>query len=154
MAVLLTLDLATKTGFALSCDGVLQTSGVFKFKSSKEDPVKVLIQFRAALEDLKAKHGKIDTIVYERVDFCRFRLAYAMHCRLLATLQLFCADNGIKLESASVAALKRYATGFGRADKEEMVLAAGRHYPEVEIKDDNHADALIIMAWASKKPQV
>lgn len=40
----------------------------------------------------------------------------------------------------------KYATGNGRAGKDEVLIAAVRRYPHLDITDNNTADAVILMA--------
>ncbi len=44
--------------------------------------------------------------------------------------------------------LKKYATGRGNASKQEVLLAAARRYPGVDIANDNEADAVVLLALA------
>jgi Holliday junction resolvasome RuvABC endonuclease subunit len=47
------------------------------------------------------------------------------------------------------ASAKKYATSKGNAGKADMLIAAVRRLPEVDVKDDNEADALWIAAMAA-----
>lgn len=40
----------------------------------------------------------------------------------------------------------RYATGKGQADKDEVLAAVIRRYPDVDVRNNNEADALILRA--------
>ena len=41
--------------------------------------------------------------------------------------------------------IKKHATGLGRADKRQMIQAASKHFPGVEIASDDVADSLEIL---------
>jgi Holliday junction resolvasome RuvABC endonuclease subunit len=43
--------------------------------------------------------------------------------------------------------LKKWATDKGNASKAEMIEKAKKLYPSIEIIDDNHADALLLLTY-------
>ncbi|MGG7510871.1 hypothetical protein [Plantibacter sp. YIM 135249] len=43
-----------------------------------------------------------------------------------------------------------YATGKGNASKDTVLLAVARRYPDVPIKDNNEADALVLAAMGAR----
>ena len=43
-----------------------------------------------------------------------------------------------------------YATGLGNASKDAVLLSAAKRYPEIPIKDNNQADALVIAAMGAR----
>lgn len=45
--------------------------------------------------------------------------------------------------------LKKYATGKGNAGKDEVLLAVARRFPDVEVRDNNQADALVLAAMGA-----
>jgi Holliday junction resolvasome RuvABC endonuclease subunit len=45
----------------------------------------------------------------------------------------------------------RYATGKGNASKTEVLAAAIRRYPNVDLRNDNEADALVLVAMAAHR---
>ena len=47
--------------------------------------------------------------------------------------------------------LKKYATGSGRASKDEMVAAAARGFSQVRIKGNDEADALALAAMGADR---
>ena len=49
------------------------------------------------------------------------------------------------------ATVKKYATGNGRASKDEMVAAAVRGFPQVRIKGNDEADALALAAMGADR---
>lgn len=59
--------------------------------------------------------------------------------------------NGIAIVMLPPSVVKVYATNNGNADKEEMVEAAFKHFPGVEIEDDNAADAAWMAALVARR---
>lgn len=64
----------------------------------------------------------------------------------LITYMLWSAD--IPVAVMPPGAVKRYATGRGNADKDAVMLAAARRYPDVLIANNNEGDALVMLAAA------
>lgn len=44
----------------------------------------------------------------------------------------------------------KYGTGKGNASKDAVMLATARRYPDVEISDNNTADAVLLLAMAAR----
>ena len=63
---------------------------------------------------------------------------------LRAVLTELCYGLAIAVLEHEVGHLKQFATSKGNAPKSAMIAAARRAWPNVEIEDDNHADALWI----------
>ena len=55
-----------------------------------------------------------------------------------------CERHDKKLIIVNVSCVKKYATGKGNANKDAVLLAASRRYAEVNITDNNEADATVI----------
>jgi len=53
--------------------------------------------------------------------------------------------KGVELAPFSAGQIKKHATGSGSASKDDMIAAATKNHPDVEIIDDNHADALCLL---------
>ena len=58
-----------------------------------------------------------------------------------------CARKGIPMEGVHTGTLKKYATGSGKAEKEDMIHAANAKFKNLDIKDDNTADAVHILCY-------
>lgn len=43
-----------------------------------------------------------------------------------------------------------YATGKGRADKDQVIAAVVRRYPDLDVRDNNVADAVVLAAMAAR----
>lgn len=149
---ILALDLATTCGWAVSANGVI-TSGsqcFTRYHGSKSRPQDHLgmpySQFRNWLAD-KLHTDKPDQIAYEEV--MRWGGASAAHCfggfRGIM-LDLACRYNGIPCFGYVPTAIKKYWAGKGNADKDDMVAATLLKYPNLDLSDDNEADALAILS--------
>lgn len=62
---------------------------------------------------------------------------------LVAELQHHVADPLIRVAPAQ---LKKWATGRGNANKDEVMLAVARKFPDVTVEDNNQTDALVLAA--------
>ena len=60
------------------------------------------------------------------------------------------AEHNIEVSCVHAAELKKWATGNGRSDKQEMIDACFS-LSGVSTIDDNEADAILIGLWASSK---
>ena len=66
----------------------------------------------------------------------------------LALLQMFCYRRELPCHGVPVGTLKKYATGNGRASKNEMVKATNDKYKlKLRMKDNNEADAIWVADW-------
>jgi hypothetical protein len=154
---ILCLDLGTKTGWALLDDGTT-FSGTMSFKPGRfEGGGMRYLRFRQWLGELLAstaigrasKTGPaIDAIYFEEVRAHAGTDAAHTYGGFLATLGAFCEQHGIAYQGVPVGTIKRHITGRGNADKAAVIAAvrARGFHP----KDDNEADALAILLWASE----
>jgi len=65
---------------------------------------------------------------------------------LMTVVRMVCLEHDILYMSVHSGTLKKFATGSGKASKEEMIIAAERTYGKVA--DDNQADALHLLDYA------
>lgn len=140
---ILALDLGTKTGWATNCP---QESGVQEFLLNRgESPGMRYIRFRAWLEEM-IEIVKPDVIVYEQT---HMRGGYATELAhgFSTRVQEICAKYGIEHAAVHSATLKKFATGSGRAKKEDMIKAAHTKLGVSKRIDDNEADALWLLKW-------
>ena len=68
----------------------------------------------------------------------------------MGVLQLGCLEKGIEYKGVGVGTIKKHATGNGHAKKDAMILAATLKWPDINIIDDNHADALWLLDYATE----
>lgn len=147
----LAIDPATKCGWAIDDNGVL-TSGTWTLKDDR-NPERSGMRFVRMRRQLEKVHAvnPIDKIVFE--DVRRHIGTGAAHCYggLVAMITAFCEDHNIAYDSIAVGTIKKFATGNGNASKDMMVEAAMKKYPTQNIRDDNQADALFILATFQSK---
>lgn len=148
---ILALDLATVTGFALLGGGVITcgSQDFSRYPGSKSKPADhagaSFLRFSRWLAD-RIREDKPEVIVYEEVRrWVGFSAAHAF-CGYRGLLYAHCAASGIPLVSYAASEVKKAFTGNGRAEKGQMMAEARRRHPELEIVDDNTADALAILA--------
>jgi crossover junction endodeoxyribonuclease RuvC len=55
-------------------------------------------------------------------------------------------EPGIDVVEVAPAARAKYATGRGNASKDEVLAAVIRRYPDIEVRNNNEADALVLRA--------
>lgn len=140
---ILAIDQATRTGWATNNGG-----GVWDLKVLKDESGGMrLIRLRAKLKEL-IKIEEIDLVIYERVSG-RFKAAISVSAELAGTIKLCCEDLGVEYRAFSAKEIKRHATGKGNCGKPAMMESAEKKWPNINIIDDNHADALWILDLAN-----
>jgi hypothetical protein len=147
LPVLLALDLATVTGWALrGRDGSI-ASGTVSFRPSRYDGGGLrYLRFRAWVDSLAADTGAIAAIYHEEIRRHLSTDAAHVHGGLLATLTAWCEQRSIAYQGVPVGTIKRHVTGKGNADKAAVIAAIrARGFAPA---DDNEADALAILLWA------
>uniref|UniRef100_A0A6M3JK13 Holliday junction resolvase RuvC n=1 Tax=viral metagenome TaxID=1070528 RepID=A0A6M3JK13_9ZZZZ len=91
---------------------------------------------------------EVELVVYEEVMRHLGTGAAHIYGGIVAIIQEHCEMHEIPYCGAPVGTVKKFATGKGNANKDAMVAAAQAKWPDIDIKDDNQADALWILAWA------
>lgn len=156
---ILTLDLGTRTGWAVGERGRLQSSGVYELKSSRYDGGGMrYLRFRTWLSEMLAMLGTVDALYFEEVRRHKSTDAAHVHGGLLAHLTAWCEEQQPKVpyQGVPVGTIKKHATTKGNAGKEEVIAAMRTrwwphlmaHHQALELTDDNQADALAILSWA------
>ena len=143
---ILALDPATHCGWAHS-DGPCGTWDL----SSRPDESKgmKLIRLRGKLNEILYSQG-VELVVFEAArGGMPGRLgALVVSAEIQGVIKLWCEDQHIEYKGVSPSEVKKHATGNGNANKEKMVKAAHNKWPDVEIVDDNQADAMWILDFA------
>lgn len=155
---ILALDLGTKTGFAISREGMPNVVGTWKLATAAE--VKQWGKTRVVrtgdprfcrLLALVTEMLPLDVIVFEDVQFStttKQTQLWSAFRSVLWTLQCSCdAAKPLVVECVPVQTLKKFATGSGGASKEAMIAAAFRRGCPPGV-DDNGADAFHLLRWA------
>ncbi len=145
---ILGLDLGTFTGYATSDTD----AGTFDLgPRSHESNGMRLVKFRASMRDL-IRLSNPDMIAFENAAYQPGgNGAAVVYGELLGVLKVLCHDAGIDYHGYSAATVKKLATGKGNANKEAMVAAARAKWPDLQIVDDNMADALWIRECAMRE---
>jgi len=148
---ILALDLGTTTGWALSKRGAPVQGGSESFNPRRCGGYgQRWLAFRQWLtETARAAGGELHAVYYEDVKRHEGVLAAHAYGGFLAHLEAFCAVNRIPLHAVGVGEVKKHWTGRGNANKEAMIAAAREK--GFRPVDDNHADALAILAYAQTK---
>jgi crossover junction endodeoxyribonuclease RuvC len=143
---ILSLDLGTKTGWALLSKGKVTsgTENLNTYSKLKSKGVRFL-KFKNFLENL-GKQKNIDVVYYE--DVKRHLGTYAAHCYggFLAHLSVWCEENKIPCCGVGVGTIKKSVAGNGRATKNEIIESLKSQ--GYSTKDDNEADAVALLLLA------
>jgi Holliday junction resolvasome RuvABC endonuclease subunit len=139
------LDLATKTGWSTNIHG--RRSGIVEFPIKRgESPGMRFLRCRAWLSKMwRLLDQQIELIAYEQAHH-RGGAATACCVGLITEVQAFAAEHDIELMSVHTATLKKFATGSGRASKQDMIKAAEER--GWTPQDDNEADACLLLEYA------
>ena len=146
---ILALDFGLTSGWAFSSAEGLITSGTAVFRQDRWQGGGVrFLRFKHWLTEIKNHAEEIDLVVYEQVR--RHAGVDAAHAfgGWLAILTGWCEHHGIAYQGVPVGTIKRHVTGKGNADKAAVIAAirARGFHPA----DDNEADALAILLWATE----
>ena len=143
----LALDVASKAGWARSEGGEVVASGVVKLRQRTVNKVRQprgakFSQFRGWLDTQEGPGVAPDVLVIERASgVFKSAAAGSVIFGLLGIAEAWAFDHGIPVVYITAQAVKKHATGSGRADKAAMLEAARKRWPSVEFADDNEADA-------------
>ena len=145
---ILALDLGTDCGFAIYKDDGKFISGTKKLRTYKEKFGARFHEFRKWLLNILEKHS-IESVYFERV--YGHKGVEAGHCfgGFMYTLASVCYQQNIPCISFSVQAIKKFMTGKGNANKDEMITAVKQKGFKPETDDE--ADAIAIMLLALKE---
>ena len=145
--LILALDLATRTGWAIVRDGRVIESGVQDFtKRRGESNGLLFLRARKWLSEF-GQPAHPDLVAYEAAHF-RGGAATEICVGLQTRAQEQAAVWGVESAPVATGTLKRWATGKGSADKAAMIAwAAGKLGRQPE--DDNEADAVAVGLWAA-----
>ena len=149
------VDSATITGWATLIDGVIE-SGSVDFTVKKEESRGMLfLKFNRWLDEMYgfAQHigadGELrsyDLIVYEQAHY-RGKSATLICTGLTTRLMEFAVKIGAECVGAHSGTLKKFATGSGKASKED-IMAWFKEQTGRDPVDDNEADAYCLLRYA------
>ncbi len=153
--MILALDTATQTGWALISDkGALVDSGTFSLRDKPKDSYGTMFNNLWRFMDAQHLEGvhicdELLTVAYEQAHF-RSGPSTRIGVGCNTVVLMYCDDQGVAPFSVHTASLKKWATGNGRASKDDMMAWAGQY---CDIVDDNHADAIAVGMYAFEKLQ-
>lgn len=145
---ILAIDPATKTGWAHS-SGASGTWDLF-VRRDESDGMR-LIRLVGKLREIRAASG-VDLIVFEaaRHGAPKMQGALVVQAELQGQIKRFAMENAIQYRGYSPKEIKKHATGKGNANKKEVLATARKRWPDVEIIDDNQADAMWLLDLAQR----
>ena len=158
---LLALDLGLDCGWCLVLDGRYKESGVVDLRPTDDQQERYygphFVAFEAWLPRLDGKG--VTLLVTEHLQhFPSVRSAQVM-LGLLATVQRRCERDRVAWRGVAPAALKKWATGRGVAQKDAMRAAAYQRLHDWGVKrhsraaplGDDEADAILLAAYALER---
>lgn len=146
---ILALDLGTTTGYAIRTPEGTIASGSVSFRPSRYDGGGMrYLRFRTWLERLAHASGGLGVVHYEEVRRHAGTDAAHVYGGFLAHLSAWCELTCVPYQGVPVGTIKRHVTGRGNADKHEVMAAIrARGFAPA---DDNEADAIAILLWATQ----
>lgn len=153
------LDMATTTGWSALTEGVI-TCGRENFSRKKgrktiadDHTGQSYLDFEKWLHNFLNRHQP-DVIFYEEAIVNKpnaARILYGYRALLMSRAAHF----NMEVIGCHIGTIKKFATGRGNAQKDEMLHEAKVRHPNLEISDDNVADALHILGYGlSSKYQI
>lgn len=143
---ILTLDLGTTFGWAFD-NGEIQ-SGSHSLKTARHEGAGMrFLRFEQWLERFASEKGYPTVVYFEEVRRHNSVQAAHVYGGFKTALMSWCERWRIPYQSVPVGTIKKHFTGNGAAKKKAMMCAAITHYGIIP-DDDNHADALGILAYA------
>lgn len=148
--IILGIDAATKTGFAIWRDGRISDSGVMDFSKKRGETNGILfLRFRKWIEDMLLT-VRPDLVIYEQGHYrggYATELLVGLHTRILEAAAG--ASPAIEAGVVRTWELKKAVCGSARAEKSEMIEAA-EYITGKRMQDDNEADAVAIAWWGAQ----
>jgi Holliday junction resolvasome RuvABC endonuclease subunit len=142
--IILSLDLATNTGWASYADGQI-TIGSASFALKRGDsPGMRFLRCRSWLREMLKLLENIDLICYEQ-PHQRGGHPTQVAMGLVTEVLSFSARANIETTSVHSMSLKKWATGKGNAKKPQMIQEAkSRGY---DVANDDEADAVLMLEY-------
>lgn len=172
---ILTLDLATKTGWAYSNGALCPTrAGTWNLMTPKEVTAQHKVRFDRRLDAriprlydlIRTTHElePLDWLVFEDVKFASTTMQAHLWASLRAAVWLAAHNLRLNVECLDTSRLKLFGTGHGSATKDMMaawlvkknpddyylVKGGVKKFDDEAILDDNAVDALHLLYWAQK----
>lgn len=146
---LLALDLGTTTGWAMRLPDGSVVSGTMSFRPGRyEGGGMRYLRFRTWLDELARSSSGLSAVYFEEVRRHAGTDAAHIYGGFLAHLTSWCEQKGLPYQGVPVGAIKRHVTGKGNANKEAVIAAVTER--GFAPNDDNEADAIAILLWATE----
>lgn len=140
----LSLDVATHTGFGLQDENGTVQSGTMDFSVKKNEAEYMrLLKFGDFV--LQHIHNGVETIFYERTNFTPHQKSAAILNEFRGVLKYICAKKGVKLVQIPVNSIKKAVSGSGAAKKERIMQIIKNTYKDQNITTFDQSDALSIL---------
>lgn len=146
----LSLDLATTTGWALSASGIID-SGSQNFQRlppTKTRAAQHVGESHAMLYRWlsgKLSDDKPTLIVYEGAGYFKSAAAAQLCIGFRGIMLMQAARLGIPMVSYAPKEVKKFWVGNGNADKPMMMAETRRRCPDLDLTDDNESDAIALL---------
>lgn len=147
---ILTLDLATRTGFAL-WNGSSRESGFVVFDVKRgESPGMRFVRFTIWIDEMVKSLVNTEgaLVFYEQPFVMRSGAAAEISLGFATRVQEACARHGVNHQPVNGSTLKKWTTGKGNAKKPAMIAAVNERFGPPFVTDDNEADAIALLEYA------
>tara|TARA_R110000824_G_scaffold106076_1_gene250678 strand:- start:82 stop:588 length:507 start_codon:yes stop_codon:yes gene_type:complete len=147
---ILSIDLGTHTGFAISANGIIESGSVdfSRYKGCKSKPADhiggTFLSFDQWIKNVIPVF-KIDCIVYESVMRWSSGDAAKIYGGLRGIMLSRAAKMGIPVYGYGVTHIKKFWTGKGNSKKPAMIAETKKRYPGITLTGDDEADAIAIL---------
>lgn len=153
---ILSLDLATSTGWACGKPDDEPRFGTFKLPSTGEDIGRFLVKFEDWLNDMITVEAP-GLVVFEAPILRRGGGNPVVARKLMGlanSVETICYRRDVRCRQAHLATVKKSFTGSGRAEKADMIAMARRW--GWGVRNDNEADALglWVLAVRNAAPEI
>lgn len=147
----ISLDLGTQCGWAISRGSKHVSSGSLSLKPNKFDSHGMRYSYLKSLLVNKNDEFNITHCVYEIVRSHTGTDAAHMYGGYLATVQTWCEENNVVYHGVPVGTIKKHITGKGKASKEEVIKCVKEKLGIFPV-DDNQADAVALCDYILTNP--
>jgi len=147
---ILSLDLATTTGWARHANGVTDAGHIAFTRKHGRKTIPddhegiVFLRFLRWL-NTRIIEDKPDVIIYERPGHFASASAAFMACGLRGILYCNASHHNRPVIAYAPTSIKKWATGSGKSEKPAMIAKARMLPGGEDLSDDNAADALLML---------
>lgn len=150
---ILAIDLGTVTGWAIRLEDGRIVSGTQDFRPRRfEGGGMRYLRFRQWLREFTQVNAWPERVFFEEVRRHLGTDAAHVYGGLLGVLTCWCEEQAIPYIGVPVSTIKRHISGSGRANKDAVVAAVRER--GFAVADDNEADAIAILLWATEAGSV